>query len=64
MIGCLQQGRPPLTFAHCGNPSHAGIGEWPMYETGKRATMMLDRRCSVAHAPFEEERAIWQPLFT
>jgi para-nitrobenzyl esterase len=35
-------------FAHAGDPSHAGIGAWPRYDTDRRATMIFDVECRVA----------------
>lgn len=51
-----------IGFARTGCPAHPGIGEWPAYEPGRRATMILDRECRVEDAPREPERAFWQAL--
>jgi len=48
-----------LGFARTGDPSHPGIGPWPRYQPGRRATMVLDRTCEVVDAPLEAERAFW-----
>jgi para-nitrobenzyl esterase len=49
-----------IAFARTGNPTHAGIGEWPPYEPARRATMIFDRTCRVEEAPREEERSFWE----
>jgi para-nitrobenzyl esterase len=36
-----------VNFARTGNPSHAGLPEWPAYSAGKRATMVFDAPCAV-----------------
>lgn len=51
-----------IQFARTGNPSTPGLGDWPPYEAGKRATMILDRECRVEHAPMEAERAFWDQV--
>jgi len=50
------------SFARGGNPSHAGIGEWPRYEASRRATFELGEECRVLEAPFEAERALLERL--
>jgi para-nitrobenzyl esterase len=44
-------------FARSGDPRHAGIGEWPCYDSSRRASMELGARCGVVNAPQEPERA-------
>jgi para-nitrobenzyl esterase len=34
-------------FADTGDPSHHGIGVWPRYDAGARATMIFDAECRV-----------------
>jgi para-nitrobenzyl esterase len=48
-----------IAFARSGEPGHAGIPDWPAYDTGKRATLVFDRACELAHAPLDTERAAW-----
>jgi para-nitrobenzyl esterase len=48
-----------LAFARTGNPSTEALGEWPAYDAGRRATMILDAECRVEDAPLEPERAYW-----
>jgi para-nitrobenzyl esterase len=51
-----------IAFARTGDPSHAGIGAWPAYDSAARATMILDRECRVEPAPREPERAVWDTV--
>jgi para-nitrobenzyl esterase len=46
-------------FARRGDPSHAGLPQWPPYAPPRRATMVLGRECGVVDAPYEAERAFW-----
>jgi para-nitrobenzyl esterase len=48
-----------LGFARCGDPSHPGVGAWPEYEPGRRATLELSAHCGLLEAPREEERLAW-----
>ena len=48
-----------IAFARAGDPSHAGLGEWPAYDTDRRRTMILGKACRVEAAPREPERAFW-----
>jgi para-nitrobenzyl esterase len=50
-----------LNFAHTGNPSGKGLGNWPTY--GKqRETMIIGKKPHVENAPHEEERAVWEQV--
>lgn len=51
-----------IAFARSGNPNHGNIPEWPVYDTEKRATMMIGKEFKVVNAPFEKERVIWDDL--
>ncbi len=51
-----------LAFARSGSPSHPGIENWPAYDIGRRATMILGRECRVVDAPLDEERRAWEGL--
>ena len=48
-----------LSFARSGDPSHEGIGVWPMYDASRRGTMVFGPQTRVEDAPFEEERALY-----
>ena len=43
-----------LTFARTGDPTCPGLGDWPVCGEN-RATMLLDKQCSVEPAPREDE---------
>ncbi len=51
-----------LAFARTGDPSCASLGRWPTYTAADRATMLLGERCTLEHAPFEEERSAWSSV--
>ena len=43
-------------FAAAGDPSSPESGDWPAYEAGRRATMVLGARRRVVDGPQEDER--------
>ena len=47
---------PPGRFARTGNPNHAGLANWPVFNTAERATMIFDNECKVMNNPFGAER--------
>ncbi len=47
-----------LAFARTGYPS-VPAAEWPSYDAGRRATMVLGPRGGVEDAPWEDERLFW-----
>jgi para-nitrobenzyl esterase len=49
-------------FARNGRPDHASIPEWPVYDTGRRATLVLDKVCRVENDPRGEARRLWQDI--
>ncbi len=51
-----------LGFARTGRPKSAKLPDWPPYDARVRATLALDARCSLANAPREAERALWDAL--
>jgi para-nitrobenzyl esterase len=51
-----------VSFARTGRPGHAGLDDWPAYESTHRRTMVLDRRSRVEAAPREPERAFWDGI--
>jgi para-nitrobenzyl esterase len=51
-----------LAFARSGDPSHGSLGDWPAFDTERRATMLLGATCDVADAPFDAERRAWEGI--
>ncbi len=49
-----------LAFARTGNPSTGGLGDWPTYDSRRRATMVLGSATAVEDGPYEPERAYWE----
>jgi para-nitrobenzyl esterase len=47
-----------LSFATLGDPSHDGLGEWPMWDPVRRSTMILGADTRLEHAPRNEELAV------
>jgi para-nitrobenzyl esterase len=45
-----------IAFAHRGDPSHAGIPEWPTYDLERRPTMRFDTECEVLDDPYGADR--------
>ena len=43
-------------------PSHPAIGEWPLYEPERRATLLLGLSPGVVDAPMEAERSALEGL--
>lgn len=50
-----------IAFARTGDPSTKALGSWPVYGD-KRMTMLFDKDCQVAAAPYEQERATWDTI--
>lgn len=50
------------SFAHHGNPNHAGIPEWRPYTVQNRETMILDAPCRMENDPDGEELNAWEGL--
>ena len=48
-----------IAFAHRGDPNHAGIAQWPAFETSRRATMELGDRIGALDDPHGSERRLW-----
>jgi para-nitrobenzyl esterase len=49
-----------LAFAHAGDPSHSGIGTWPVHDPETRPTLLFDAPCRVDLDPAGAERAVWR----
>jgi para-nitrobenzyl esterase len=50
-----------LAFARTGDPSTDSL-RWPPFDTERRSTMILDRRCRVEELPREAERRCWDGI--
>ncbi|HYL58676.1 MAG TPA: carboxylesterase family protein, partial [Candidatus Acidoferrales bacterium] len=48
-----------LAFARSGDPSGASVGDWPVYTTARRATMVFGEATRAEDAPFDGERRAW-----
>jgi para-nitrobenzyl esterase len=53
-----------IQFAKTGNPNHNGLPNWPAYTTKDRATMVLDKTCTMVNDPGSEQRKFWQNVKT
>ncbi len=49
-----------VSFARTGNPNHAGLPDWPAFDTANRATMVFDTECRSVSDPYGEERRAMQ----
>jgi len=48
-----------LSFARYGKPGCDDISQWPVYGEN-RATVLINQKCTVEEAPYDEERALWE----
>ena len=48
-----------VAFAVTGRPDPSPLGTWPVYEPGRRSTMVIDLESSVVDDPSAEERRLW-----
>jgi para-nitrobenzyl esterase len=55
----VEMQRAWLAFAHTGNPSSAEL-EWPIWDPGRRSTMVFGQLTSAVDAPRNEELSIWE----
>jgi len=51
-----------IGFARTGDPGHAGMPEWPVYETGRRATMILGEEPGVRADPDKASRLFYEEI--
>jgi para-nitrobenzyl esterase len=51
-----------LAFARTGDPNHAGLPAWPVYDTERRPTMVLDHTCALVDDPLGAERRLSDDL--
>jgi para-nitrobenzyl esterase len=45
-----------VSFARTGNPNHAGLADWPAFDSSRRSTMVFDTECRTVSDPYGEER--------
>ena len=45
-----------VAFARTGNPNHAGLAQWPAFDSTRRSTMVFDTDSRAVGDPFGEER--------
>lgn len=51
-----------LAFARSGHPSHPRVGDWPRYDSARRATMVFAAPTVLQDSPFDAERATWDDI--
>ena len=51
-----------IEFARYGNPNHAGIPRWPVYDLSRRSTMVFDDVTRVVDDPRGDERRLFQQV--
>jgi para-nitrobenzyl esterase len=53
-----------IAFAASGNPNtkKSGLPQWSPYDSTKRATMIFDNQCAIAHDPLREQRIIFEKV--
>jgi para-nitrobenzyl esterase len=51
-----------VAFARAGDPSCEEVGEWPIYDVDRRATMLLDSESHVVYDPDGPRRRRWAEL--
>jgi para-nitrobenzyl esterase len=48
-----------VQFIKSGDPNGGGLPAWPRYDAAHRATLLLDRTCTVVEDPVGAVRALW-----
>jgi len=48
-----------VAFTKTGNPNHAGLPEWPVYDLVRRPTMIFDRRSHIENDPRKWQRELF-----
>ncbi|HUO48693.1 MAG TPA: carboxylesterase family protein [Acidimicrobiales bacterium] len=51
-----------LAFARTGDPSCDAVGDWPRYDSARRATMVLGRDSGLEDDPRGAERVVWDDV--
>jgi para-nitrobenzyl esterase len=49
-------------FVTAGDPNHDGLPAWPVYDSTRRATMILDTQSFVEDDPERERRLLWRSM--
>src|SRR5262249_55718704 len=49
-------------FARTGNPNNPSIPTWPSYSLSSRATLILDRECTIVDDDGRDARLLWMEL--
>ena len=50
------------TFARSGNPNNPSIPHWPSYALSDRATLILDRECTIVSDYGRDARVLWKEI--
>ncbi|MEO8375597.1 MAG: carboxylesterase/lipase family protein [Sphingomonas bacterium] len=48
-----------VAFARTGNPNHAGLPTWPLYDLARRSTMVFDTRSHIENDPRKWQRELF-----
>ncbi|MHB8219249.1 MAG: carboxylesterase/lipase family protein [Acidimicrobiales bacterium] len=51
------------SFAHCGDPSNGGVGQWPAWDDERRATMVFGPGGGVENGPRNAELSVWRQSY-
>ena len=51
-----------IALARTGDPNHATLPRWPVYDLNRRATLIVDARSSVVDDPRRWERELFAPI--
>ena len=51
-----------IALARTGDPNHAALPRWPVYDLNRRATLIVDARYSVVDDPRRWERELFAPI--
>jgi para-nitrobenzyl esterase len=51
-----------IAFARTGRPRHPALPDWPAFDAARRATMVFDTQCRLAHDPGAQGRRLWEEL--
>jgi para-nitrobenzyl esterase len=58
----LQMSATWATFARSGNPNNPSIPNWPSYRLSDRATLILDRECTIVNDHGRDTRLLWKEI--